>query len=488
MADEPLNILFLSSEVAPLAKTGGLADVAGSLPKALAARGHDVRVAMPRYKVIRQGDYLMDLPVEMDSHLETAIIRKTSLPHKDEDARQVPVYLVDNYKFFYRDALYGYADEGERFDFYCKAVLSMLPRLDFQPDVIHCNDWQTALVPISLKTKFIDDPFYRGIATLFTVHNLQYQGRFPKESLHSLGIDPSHFNPEELEFWGKINLLKGGLVFSDVINTVSKKYALEIQTPEMGEGLDGLLRHRATDLYGVHNGLDYDEFDPSRDPYLYANYDLMSLDKKRENKHALQQDLGLPVRDVPMVSIISRLVGQKGLDILAGAVERLMDLDVQFVLLGSGEDSYQRLFSELQLAHRNKVSVRFGFDPILAQRIYAASDLFLMPSRFEPCGLGQLISMRYGTLPLVRATGGLEDTVIPHFSGSDQSTGFAFTEYSTEALWSTLRRALDLYWNNPDEWRRIQENAMGADFSWEHSADQYVELYHAAARKRRLAA
>ncbi|MBC7336526.1 MAG: glycogen/starch synthase, partial [Clostridia bacterium] len=251
-------------------------------------------------------------------------------------------------------------------------------------------------------------------ATLLTIHNLQYQGHFPREMMRTLSLGEEHFNPEELEFWGKVNFLKGGLVYADLLNTVSKKYAVEIQTPEMGEGLDGLLRRRATDLFGILNGLDYAQFNPATDPAIYVNYDLESLDRKQENKFALQREMGLPVKAVPLLGIISRLVAQKGLDLLAEVAEKLMGEELQLVLLGSGEDRYQRFFSELQLAHRSKVAVRIGFDPVLAQRIYAASDLFLMPSRFEPCGLGQLISMRYGTIPLVRATGGLEDTVVDY--------------------------------------------------------------------------
>lgn len=489
MAKERLNILFLSSEVAPLAKTGGLADVAGSLPKALAARGHEARVAMPRYKFIQQAEYLTDLPVDMDGSLETAIIRKTSLPVRSRESQLgVPVYLVDSYKYFYRDSLYGYADEGARFNFFCKAVLSMLPRLNFRPDVIHCNDWQTALVPVFLKLKFMDDPYYRSMATVMTVHNLQYQGHFPREIMRLLGLDEVHFNLEELEFWGKVNFLKGGLVYADVINTVSKKYALEIQTPELGEGLDGLLRRRATDLFGIPNGLDYEEFNPATDPRLYVNYSVETLDRKKENKHALQGELGLPVKDVPLIGMITRLVAQKGLDLLAEVAERLVGEDVQFVLLGSGEDRYQKFFSELQLAHRDRVAVRIGFDPVLAQRIYAAADIFLMPSRFEPCGLGQLISMRYGTIPIVRATGGLEDTVTDYAAHPERATGFTFGPYEAEALWQAIQRALRVLRQDPQAWRRLQENAMRADFSWERSADEYVNLYRLAIKKRRLAA
>lgn len=482
---EKLAVLYLSSEVAPLAKTGGLADVSGSLPRALAAKGHDVRVAMPRYKFVRPADYLTDLPVEMDGGLETAIIRKTLLPAGGKEAVRVPVYLVDNHKFFYRDGIYGYPDEAARFNFFCKAVLAMLPYVSFHPQVIHCNDWQTALVPVFLKLKFADDPYYRRIATLLTIHNLQYQGHFPGETIRLLGLDEKHFNPEELEFWGKVNFLKGGIVFADVINTVSRKYALEIQTPEMGEGLDGLLRRRSGDLFGIPNGLDYDQFNPATDPHISANYSIDTLERKKENKAALQRELGLPVRDLPLVSVITRLVEQKGIDLLTSAVERLLEDEIQFVLLGSGEDRYQSFFSQMQLAHRNKVAVRIGFDPALAQRIYAGSDIFLMPSRFEPCGLSQLISMRYGTIPVVRATGGLEDTVVDYETDPERATGFVFGPYDAGALLATVRRAVHLWRQDPKAWRRLQENAMRADFSWERSAEEYLRLYRLAISKRR---
>ena len=484
---ERLKILLVSSEVDPFAKTGGLADVAGSLPKALARLGHDIRIIMPRYKQIKNTEYLNDMPVEMDGHLETAIVRQAMLPVKGGEADlRIPVYFIDNYKFFYREGLYGHIDDGARFNFFTKAVLSALPKLDFKPDVIHCNDWQTAMLPLFLKVKYEDEPFYKNTATVFTIHNLQYQGRFPKDVLITLNLpEKKFFTPDQLEYWGQVNYMKAGILYSDLINTVSDKYSLEIQTSEFGEGLDGLLRKRAQDLYGILNGIDYNNFNPETDERIYKNFSLATIENKRENKYALQEELGLPKKDVPMISLISRLASQKGLDLLANVINDLLETNVQFVLLGSGEDRYQHFFSELKIRYRDKAAIHIGFDADLAQRIYAASDIFLMPSRFEPCGLGQMISMRYGTIPVVHATGGLEDTVIDYHQDNERGNGFSFTHYSAVELWKTIQRAVGLYTDYPDQWRQLVTNAMRSDFSWKNSAEKYVSYYLRAITKRR---
>lgn len=479
-----LKILFLTSEAVPFAKTGGLADVAGSLPKALAAQGHDIRLCLPRYKGINQVNYFTDLPVLMDGHYETAIIRQTTLKAGEHDTAQVPVYLVDNYLYFYREGLYMHHDDAARFNFFCKAVLSMLPRIDFKPDVIHCNDWQTGLIPLLLQAIHHDDPFYSDIATVFTVHNLQYQGRFPKQAFHLLALDEHYYSPESLEFYNQVNYLKGGLVYADVLNTVSHKYAQEIQTAEMGEGLDGMLRKRGADLYGILNGLDYTEFDPERDPHIAAHFSPERLEGKSANKQDLQREMELPQRqETPLLGIISRLVDQKGLDLLAGIMDRLMKEDVQFVLLGTGDDRYQQLFSNLRLQYRDKIGVRIGFDAGLAQRIYAGCDMFLMPSRFEPCGLGQLISLRYGTIPVVRSTGGLEDTIVDYMHSPATGNGFSFKDYSSNALLDTINRALEVYRHQPQAWRELVQRAMKMDFSWNRSAQEYTQLYQRAINK-----
>ncbi|MGE5396166.1 MAG: glycogen synthase GlgA [Chitinophagales bacterium] len=477
-----MKILLAASEVTPFAKTGGLADVAGSLPKALKKLGHDIRIVMPCYKQITSGRYQTDLPVPMDGHLESAIIRQTSINTGHED---IPVYLVDNHRYFYRDRMYGYQDEYERFNFFTKAVLAMLPYLGFQPDVIHCNDWHTALLPLFLKNKFSEEPFFQNIATLFTIHNLQYQGRFSREVLKPLGLDNSYFTPEELEFYGEVNFMKAGLLYGDIINTVSQKYAMEIQTPDMGEGLDGLLRKRGTDLYGILNGLDYEEFDPSTDDRISVNYDVNTLHLKKENKYQLQRDLGLSIGDVPMVGMITRLVSQKGLDLVAPVINQIMQLGVQLVLLGTGEDYYEKLFAEMKMRYPNQIYIKLGFDNVMAQHIYAASDIFLMPSRFEPCGLGQLISLRYGTIPVVRRTGGLWDTIKNYDQDTGYGNGFTFEDYLPEKLLNAISRAVTLFKNDSDSWRKLMHVAMSMDFSWSRSAIKYLELYEKAVKKRK---
>jgi starch synthase len=480
MATDPLKIVIAAAEVAPFAKTGGLADVAGSLPKALKKAGHDVRIAMPRYKQITEGGYLLDYPVEVDHHLETGIIRQTKIKSKNYE---IPVYLIDNYKYFYRDGIYGFGDEAERYNFFSKAVLNMLPEIDFQPDIIHCNDWQCGLIPLSLKTKYAEDPFYQKIATLFTIHNLQYQGVFPKNILRLVGLGDEYFTPERLEFYGQVNFMKAGILYADIINTVSKKYALEIQTPEFGEGLDGLLRKRAQDLYGVVNGIDYEELNPETDKYIYRNYSIKTLDLKKENKYALQKEMGLPVGDTPLIGITTRLVGQKGLDLLAGIFDQLMSLGVQLVLLGSGEDYYQKLFAELKMKYQQQAAINLGFNVELAQKIYAGSDIFLMPSLFEPCGLSQMISLRYGTIPVVREVGGLADTIQNYDEHEETGNGFSFKSYTPEALLEAIKRALKIYRQHPEQWKRLMLRAMESDYSWEKSAQEYVKLYQKAIEK-----
>ncbi len=486
MFDRPLKILMVSSEVVPFAKTGGLADVAGSLPKALATvgnnqAGHDVRVTLPHYKGIEGARYRMDFPVLFKNRAETAIIREASIDAQYQgEHRLVPVYLVDNHHYFYRDGMYMFEDEAERFAFFCRAVLEMLPRLNWQPDIIHCNDWQSGPIPFFLKVRYRQDSFYNKIATVFTIHNLQYQGNFPKQALSLLGVGEEYFTPDLLEFYGTVSFIKTGILFADVISTVSKTYANEIQRPEMGERLDGLLRKRSADLYGIVNGINYHEFNPQTDPRIHCNYSRDSLENKRENKYALQKEMGLPVKNVPVIGMISRLVEQKGLDLVASVMERLMEMDLQFILLGTGDPYYEKTFIKIKEKYPEKADIYIGFNAILAQRIYAGADMFLMPSRFEPCGLGQLIAMRYGTIPIVRAVGGLADTVHDFNPVTGSGNGFVFSEYSTEAVWHALSRALTLYHNDPGQWQRLVRHAMEMDFSWARSAVEYLQLYQEA--------
>lgn len=493
MFDRPLKILLVSSEVVPFAKTGGLADVAGSLPKALATvgndnLGNDVRVVLPRYRQIEGDVYKMDFPVPFKHRYETAIIRESAIEaHYQGERRTIPVYLVDNHHYFYRDRIYMFDDEAERFAFFCWAVLEMLPKLDWQPDIIHCNDWQTGPIPLLLKTHYRQHSFYHRIATVFSIHNLQYQGNFSEDALELLGLGEEYFHPERLEFYGTVSYMKAGIIYADVVNTVSRTYAAEIQRPEFGERMDGLLRKRSTALYGILNGINYHEFNPRTDPRLHRNFDQYSIANKKENKFALQKEMGLPVRDVPVIGLISRLVDQKGLDLIAEIIDTVMEDELQFIVLGSGEAYYEKLFESIKERYPEKMGLYIGFNAILAQRIYAGADMFLMPSRFEPCGLGQLISLRYGTIPIVRFTGGLADTVSDYNFVTGSGNGFGFVEYSGMMLLNALNRALQLYREEPEKWHKLVFNAMELDYSWARSGVEYINLYQEA-MKRHLTA
>lgn len=481
---EKLKILFVSAEVTPFAKTGGLADVAGSLPLSLASMGHDVRVVMPRYKQINADTkYTADFPVMMGWRNETCIVRESEINYKDgEKAGNIPAYFIDNYHYFYRDGIYCHYDDGERFAFFCNAVMDMLPAIGFQPDVIHCNDWHSGPICMLLKERYKNDQFYSNMATIYTIHNLQYQGHFSKDILKVFNVGDEVFTPEKTEFYGMFNFMKAGLVYADIINTVSETYAKEIQTEECGEKLEGLLKRRKDDLYGVVNGIDYNEFNPSRDYRIYRNFDIGNIDRKLDNKHALQKELGLPVGNIPVIGLISRLTGQKGLNLVEEVIDEMFKNDMQFVLLGTGDDYYENTFKNIRMKYPDKMGVFIGFNAELAQRIYAGSDMFLMPSRFEPCGLGQIISLRYGTIPVVRATGGLAETVVD-VDESTEGNGFSFSEFSSKEMLDTINRALKLYNEKPDQWKRLVERAMSQDFSWDRSAKKYEELYYLAIRK-----
>ena len=488
MFDRPLKILFVASEVVPFAKVGGLADVAGSLPKALAIgteeQGNDVRVVLPHYKHIEGPEYLLDFPVLLAGKLRTCILRKGKLDaHHKGKAETIPVYFTANYNYFHRDGIYAFEDDAERFAFFCFAVLEMLPRLGWQPDVIHCNDWQTGPIPLLLKTQYMSNPFYQKIATVFTIHNLQYQGNFPPETLELFNLDEDYFVPELLEFYGTFSFMKAGILYADAINTVSKTYAKEIQTPALGERMDGILRMRSKDVHGIINGINYHEFDPATDPRIHRNYDVDNIDDKKENKFALQKEMDLPFKDVPVLGVVSRLVSQKGFDLIDEIADELMHLDIQLVVLGTGDPYYQKVFEKLRQLYPKKVGVRIGFNAVLAQRIYAGADMFLMPSKFEPCGLGQLIAMRYGTVPIVRATGGLADTVTEFNPTTGSGNGFVFYEYNARELYAAIARALKLYRDNPDAWQRLVRKAMSMDFSWARSAVEYLQLYRDAIAK-----
>jgi starch synthase len=473
--------LIASPEVVPFAKTGGLADVAGTLPKALRELGHDVRVVMPLYRSIDRKKYDLkkiasNIMVDMHETVELADVYEGVIPDTD-----VEVYFISNDKLFGRTSLYqekgiDYPDNLERFAFFCKSALRFIKELNWQPDVLHCNDWQSALMIMYVKTIYNDDPFFSGISTVYSIHNMGYMGLFPPEQLKWAGLGWEYFNSNSLEFYGKVALTKAGFVYSDIINTVSEKYALEIQTPEYGYGLEGLLKYRSKDLYGIINGLDYELWNPETDKLIAKKYGPKTLEDKLENKTALQRKNGLPVKDVPVVGIISRLADQKGFDILAKEIEAIMQLDLQIVLLGTGEPKYHELFTAMKNKYPEHLGLNLGFDSALAQLIYAGSDMFLMPSLYEPCGLGQLISYKYGTVPIVRKTGGLADSV------QDEVTGFVFEEYSGNALLDAIKRALAAY-GSRSKWKKLVVKDMGLDFSWNSSAKKYVDLYKKAIDK-----
>ena len=484
VAERPLKILFVAAEVMPFAKTGGLADVAGSLPKAIRAQGHDIRVAMPRYGRVSVEEFglvevVPPFPVPMDSETEDARILRGSL------GSEVPVYMVDNSKYYDRDGIYMYPDDAERFVFFCRAAMEMLarPQIDWRPDVIHCNDWHTALIPNWTKTIYADDPFFRQIATLYTVHNLAYQGVFGYRVLEIAGLEGYGFlsHSEVADLDEVVDLMARGIYFADLITTVSETYAREIVTPEFGEKLDPILRDRQDRLFGILNGIDTDRLNPATDEHIAQTYDVDSLDKKVVNKLALQREGGL-VEDpeVPVVGMISRLTDQKGFDLISEIIEPAMrNLEFQFVLLGTGEQQYHDIFNDFARQHPDRMAVFLTFNTPLAQRIYAGSDIFLMPSRFEPCGLGQLVAMRYGGVPLVRATGGLADTVQDFDAVSEVGNGFAFEEYSGVALHTALLRALETY-KNKSVWQELVIRDMKADYSWTASARKYIDLYRRA--------
>jgi len=482
---QPLKILLLSAEVVPFAKIGGLADVAGSLPKAIRALGHDIRVAMPRYGRIdpqRFGlkEVLPAFPVPMDKQMEEAAVLQGSI------APDIPIYMIENAKYYDRDGIYMYPDDAERFIFFCRTSLEMLKRLGWCPDIIHCHDWHTAIVPNWLKTIYKDDPFFAHTATVYTIHNVAYQGIFGYRVLEIAGIGEYGFmhHPKMADLTEVVDLMARGIFFADVINTVSETHAQEILTPEFGQKLDPLLRDRRERLFGILNGIDYELMNPATDKYIAQNYDVNSLEKRVHNKLALQREANLKEdAAVPLIGIISRLTDQKGVGILGDVIDHVLDLDLQFVLLGTGEPHYHEMFSRIAQAYPGKAAIFLTFNAELAQKIYAGTDMFLMPSRFEPCGLGQMIAMRYGNVPVVRATGGLADTVKDFDPRTGEGNGFSFVPYDRWALFATIVRALENY-KYKDTWRQLQMRGMAADLSWDASARKYVDLYYHALAAR----
>ncbi|MBI3683944.1 MAG: glycogen synthase GlgA [Acidobacteria bacterium] len=466
------RILMVASEATPFAKTGGLADVMGSLPPALAGQGMDVAVVLPKYRGAP-----MEGARKVLDHLLLAVGpgRYTADIYQVE-RNGVRYLLVDCAPFFDRDGIYGY-DGGDHHDNYsrfaalCHAALGIARHL-FRPDVLHCHDWQAALTPVYLKQFFSNDPNFLGVKTVLTIHNLGYQGRFSKDKLWWLGLPEWLFRPDLLEFHGGINLLKASIVYSDYITTVSPTYAHEIQTPEQGFGLDGLLRARSGFLKGILNGVDYEQWNPETDGHIAAHYSAAELSGKRECKLDLLREFSLPLErpETPVIGIVSRMAAQKGFDLIAAVAYELIHWDIRMVVLGAGDPQYENLFRTLADAQPDKFAVRIGYDDRLAHKIEAGADMFLMPSHYEPCGLNQMYSLRYGTAPIVHATGGLDDTI-------DFSTGFKFRPYSGDAMLGALREALTVYWVDKAHWEAMMREGMRRDYSWRASAAAYVHLY-----------
>ena len=471
-----LKVLFVASEAAPFAKTGGLGEVVGSLPKELRNQELDVRVIMPKYSAI-PGEFAKKMIKK--ATFTVPVGWRQQYAGLFELAQQGIIwYFIDNEYYFKRDSLYGYYDEAERFAYFCRAVLEALPQLDFIPDIIHCHDWQTGPLAAMLKLQYLARAEYGAIKTVFTIHNLMYQGIFPGDMLGDLlSLPNSAFTADGLEFHGQVNYLKGGLAFSDCITTVSKSYAEEIQQPYFGEQLDGFLRKRQADIYGIINGIDYEVYNPGGDPDIDTNYTWRGTSKRLNNKLKLQSELGLPAsKPIPLIGIVSRLVASKGLELIDYVLEELLALDVQVVVLGTGEARYEQLFRDAAGRHPDKISANITFSDKLAHRVYAGSDLFLMPSRFEPCGISQLIALRYGSIPIVHEVGGLKDTVIPFNPETGAGNGFVFTNYNAHEMLQVVEQAVVLY-QDKTQWNKLVKNAMRAEHSWQQSATEYRQLY-----------
>lgn len=479
-----MKILFISSEGLPYSKTGGLADVVEALPKALVEMGHEVAVVLPRYRANKPESVLaQSVTIPLGDVLRFPVIAE------GKAVQGVRYLFVDDPEYFDREQLYGdktgdFPDNALRFAEFSRAAIELMKRV-WLPDVIHCHDWQSALVPVLLRKQYQRDPVVNSLPVVFTIHNLAYQGLFPQPEMRKMGLADNLFTMDALEYYGKINLLKGGLIFSDYLTTVSRRYAKEIQTPEYGCGLEGVIRNRADRLVGILNGVDYTVWSPEVDTFIAQNYSAHNLEGKRACKKDLLAAFKLPADNAsrPLIGIVSRFADQKGFDLIAAQAAALMAEDVAIVALGAGQPEYEKLFAQLAAKYPARVGVKIGYDNSLAHKIEAGADMFLMPSRYEPCGLNQIYSLRYGTVPIVRATGGLDDTIQNFDSRMPQGTGFKFEQYDGRALIECIRAALRSY-REPKLWRTVQMNGMAKDFSWKASAAAYVTLYEAARRAR----
>ena len=480
---EKLKILFLSPEVVPFAKSGGLADVAGSLPKALKRLGVDIRIAMPYYRIIRESGFesrliIKDLEVPLGRESLKTDIFKSSL------GNTIPVYLIKREDMYDRPNLYGdsgsdYYDNLERFSFFSHSALRVALDIGFSPDIIHCHDWQTGIIPALLKGPYSGINGLSGTATIFTIHNMGYQGIFKKEKLPMTGLPERDFyHPGGLEYWGNISLLKAGIVYSDAITTVSPTYAKEIQTPEFGMGMEGILLQRSKSLHGILNGIDYNDWNPAKDNNISNRYSIRAMAGKSQCKRDLISEMGLDssLIESPLLGIISRLDAQKGLDILLEILDELMGLNIGLVVLGSGDESVQEKIKKAAHRHKRRIGIETGFNNPLAHRIMAGSDIFLIPSMYEPCGLTQMYALKYGTVPVVRKTGGLNDTIESFDEKTGTGNGFKFGAYEAYALLKEIKRAVRIY-QDKKVWKKIMAKGMAADYSWKKSAKAYMELY-----------
>ncbi|MBA2871866.1 starch synthase [Anoxybacillus calidus] len=471
-----MKVLFVVSECVPFVKSGGLADVAGALPKELKRLGTDIRVMLPKYGFIpenyrKQMKKVAQLIVRVGWRRQYCGIE--TFEHEG-----VTYYFVDNEYYFKRDSLYGHYDDGERFAYFCRAVLDSLPAISFKPDLIHCHDWHTGMIPFLLREEYKQNSFYEHMKTVFTIHNLQFQGIFPREILGDLlNLSDRYFTIDHLEFYGNVSFMKAALVSADMITTVSPTYKEEIQTEYYGERLDGLLRARKNHLIGILNGIDDEIYNPKKDPYIAVPYDKHTIARKGINKNALQQYFGLSSDDdVPIIAMVSRLTKQKGLDLVKCVFHEILAENVQFIVLGTGDWEFESFFNEMAATYPDRVKVYIGFNEELAHQIYAGADLFLMPSQFEPCGLGQLIALRYGAIPIVRETGGLNDTVQAFNEFTGEGNGFSFTNFNAHDMLYTIRRAIEFYYQK-EVWEKLVKEAMSRDYSWAQSAFKYNQLY-----------
>ena len=472
-----MKILFATSEAVPFCKTGGLADVAGSLPQALAQAGNEVEVILPLYQ--RVSDKWKD-QLEFICHIEVPLGWRRvycGLFRLEKDG--VLWYFVDNEYYFKRDALYGHYDDGERFGFFSRAIVSLMPALQFMPEVIHCNDWQTALVPIYLKDECVRWPDIRGIKTVFTIHNIEYQGRYGKETLEDLfGLAPGWFADGTIAMDGDVNLLKGALMTCDAITAVSPTYAQELRYTFFAHGMESVMQRNAGKVHGVLNGIDMVRYDPSKGTGIRNKFSVKNMAGKAKNKAYLQEQMSLEVKpDVPVIGIVSRLVSHKGLDLVCKVFDQIMDLNCQFVVLGSGDWNYEQFFEQKRGQYNGRMGLYRGYNEELANAIYAGADLLLMPSKSEPCGLAQMIAMRYGTVPIVRETGGLKDTVHPYESWCGAGNGFTFADYNSGDMLYVIRQAVELYYDKPAEFANLRKAGMTEDFSWSRSAEAYNGIY-----------